>query len=56
MGMPTELRRALPLLCCGEEIIWAPFVGVSDDFMEKIAGTNLSLAYKIEINVPNNAF
>ena len=55
-GMPTELRRALPLLCFGEEIVWAPFVGISDNFAEKNAGEKASLAYKIEINVPNNAF
>ena len=56
MGVPTELRRALPLLCLGEEIVWAPFVGAADGFMEKMAKTNSSVAYKIEINVPNNAF
>lgn len=56
MGVPTELRRALPLLCFGEEIVWAPFVGAADGFMEKMAKTNSSVAYKIEINVPNNAF
>lgn len=55
-GMPTELRRALPLLCFGEEIVWAPFVGISDNFAEKNAGEKASLAYKIEINVPSNAF
>ena len=55
-GMPTEMRRALPLLCCGEEIVWAPFVGAADGFMEKMAKTGSSVAYKIEINVPNNAF
>ena len=56
MGIPTELRRALPLLCRGEQIVWAPFVGTSDDFMKKNEQTNSSFAYKIEINVPNNAF
>ena len=56
MGMPTELRRALPLLCQGEEIVWAPFVGTSDDLKEKLARADLTLAYKVEINVPNNAF
>ncbi len=56
MGMPTELRRALPLLCVGEEIVWAPFVGMSDDFSEKMKKETSSPAYKIEINVPNNAF
>ena len=55
-GIPTELRCALPLLCRGEEIVWAPFVGTSDDFVGKVARTNSSLAWKIEINVPNNAF
>ena len=56
MGMPTELRRALPLLCVGEEIVWAPFVGMSDDLATKIKKETSSPAYKIEINAPNNAF
>ena len=56
LGMPTEMRRALPLLCCNKEIVWAPFVGTSDDLKEKLARTDLTLAYKIEINVPNDAF
>jgi tRNA(Ile)-lysidine synthase len=55
-GIPTELRCALPLLCQGEEIVWAPFVGTSDDLKEKLARADLTLAYKVEINVPNNAF
>ena len=55
-GIPTELRCALPLLCQGAEIVWAPFVGTSDDLKEKLARADLTLAYKIEINVPNNAF
>ena len=55
-GIPTELRRALPLLCRGEDIVWAPFVGTSDDFVQKRAREDSSLAYKIEINVKNNAF
>ena len=56
MGMPTELRRALPLLCVGEEIVWAPFVGKSDDLVTKIKKETSSPAYKIVINAPNNAF
>ena len=56
MGMPTELRRTLPLLCEGEKIVWAPFVGTSDDLKEKNAKDDTSSAYKIEINVPDNAF
>ena len=55
-GIPTEMRQALPLLCKGEEIVWAPFVGMSDDLKEKIAKDDKSAAYKIEINVQNNAF
>ena len=55
-GIPTELRQALPLLCRGEEIVWAPFVGMSDDLKEKNAKDGTSSAYKIEISVQNNAF
>jgi len=56
MGMPTELRRALPLLCRGDEIVWAPFVGMSDDFAKENARAESPLACKIEINVPENSF
>ena len=56
MGMPTELRRALPLLTRGEEIVWAPFVGSADELEKKIAKDGTSSAFKIEINVPNHAF
>ncbi|MBO7274081.1 MAG: tRNA lysidine(34) synthetase TilS [Clostridia bacterium] len=56
MGMPTELRRALPLLTRGEEIVWAPFVGSADELEKKIAKDGTSSAFKIEINVQNNAF
>ena len=55
-GIPTEMRQALPLLCREEEIVWVPFVGTSDEFVGKVARGDSSLAYKIEINVPNNAF
>ena len=55
-GISTEMRQALPLLCHGEEIVWAPFVGMSDDLKEKNAKDDKSSAYKIEINVQNNAF
>ena len=55
-GMPTELRRALPLLVRGEEIVWAPFVGTCDGFTKENARERSALAYKIEINVPNDAF
>jgi tRNA(Ile)-lysidine synthetase-like protein len=55
-GIPTEWRQALPILCRGEEIVWAPFVGTSDEFVGKVAKGESPFAYKIEINVPNNAF
>ena len=55
-GIPTEWRQALPILCRGEEIVWAPFVGTSDEFVGKVAKGKSPFAYKIEINVPNNAF
>ena len=55
-GIPVELRHALPLLTCNEEIVWAPFLGMSDDFAEKMKKETSSPTYKIEINVPSNAF
>ena len=55
-GIPVEVRRALPMLCCGEEIVWAPFVGTADGFVDKMAKTDSSLSLKIEINIPNNTF
>ena len=55
-GIPTEWRQALPILCRGEEIVWVPFVGTSDDFVGKVARGDSPLAYKIEINVPSNVF
>ena len=55
-GIPNELRQALPLLCRGEEIVWVPFVGSADDLKRKMAKDDTSSAFKIEINVPNNAF
>ena len=55
-GISIEIRQALPLLCRGEEIVWAPFVGMSDDLKEKNARDDKSSAYRIEINVQNNAF
>lgn len=55
-GISTEMRQALPLLCKGEEIVWAPFVGMSDGLKEKNAESEKSSAYKIEINISDNAF
>lgn len=55
-GIHNELRQALPLLCRGEEIVWAPFVGTSDEFVGKVTRGDSSHAYKIEINVSNNVF
>ncbi len=36
-GVPVAIRDALPLFCMGDRILWAPFVGGSDGFGEKIA-------------------
>jgi tRNA(Ile)-lysidine synthetase-like protein len=36
-GVPVAIRDSLPLLCMGERILWAPFVGCSDGFGERIA-------------------
>ena len=55
-GVPTEVRQTLPLLCCGEEIVWAPFVGTSDDFLAKTGGEKIASAWKIEIDILNNLF
>ena len=55
-GIPTELRCALPLLCRDGEIVWAPFVGMSDSLKEKNAGADEAPAWKMEINVSDNAF
>ena len=55
-GIPAEMRRALPMLCQDEKIVWAPFIGTSDDFMKKTEKTDSSLTWKIMIDVSNNAF
>ena len=55
-GIPIELRRTLPLLCQKQQIVWAPFVGTSDEFKENTAKAQKASAYKIEINVNSNAF
>ncbi len=36
-GVPVAIRDSLPLLCMGDRILWAPFVGCSDGFGEKVA-------------------
>ena len=36
-GGPVAIRDALPLLCMGDQILWAPFVGAADGFGERIA-------------------
>lgn len=30
VGLPPDLRDRVPLLCCGDTVLWAPFVGVRD--------------------------
>ena len=36
-GVPVAIRDSLPLLCMGDQILWAPFAGCSDGFGEKVA-------------------
>lgn len=55
-GVPAELRCAMPLLCCGKEIVWAPFVGASDGFIGRTDVPDASSAWKIEIYVSDNVF
>lgn len=43
-NLPLEERRALPVLCCGEEIVWIPGLPVADTYR----GTDAALYYKSE--------
>ncbi len=36
-GVPVAIRDSLPLLCQGDNILWAPFVGCCDGFGAKVA-------------------
>ena len=38
-------RRSLPVICCGEEIVWVPFLDVADGW----AGDTLTINYLIRI-------
>jgi tRNA(Ile)-lysidine synthetase-like protein len=29
-GIPVDVRSRLPLLCDGERVVWAPFIGAAD--------------------------
>lgn len=49
VGIPSELRRALPLLCDGDRILWIPFVGVSDLLSEALG---VGECYRCEVAVP----
>ena len=53
-GIPVEARRAMPLLVCGTQIVWAPFVGVCDDWKDQPTGANTSSNWKIEIHLSND--
>ena len=55
-GISVEMRNSLPLLCCGEKIVWVPFVGTSDDYLDKIKRETTSSAWKIKIDISNNVF
>ena len=34
-GVPTAVRDGLPLLCCGETVLWTPFVGWADQALKE---------------------
>ncbi len=38
--IPTELRSRIPMICCGDEIVAIPFIGVCDTLNPKKCGKN----------------
>jgi hypothetical protein len=44
--LSLEERRALPVICCGEEIIWVPGLEVADTY----AGRSATIIYSSEGN------
>ena len=38
--IPTELRSRIPVICCGDEIIAVPFIGVCDAYNPKKCDKN----------------
>ncbi len=49
MGVPPRLRDRLPLLCCGDTVLWVPFVGARDGaFSAADVATDRTLCLTIE--------
>lgn len=49
-GIPPRLREQLPLLCDGEGILWAPFVGLRD------GAPTEGEAYLVELLLPHDSY
>jgi tRNA(Ile)-lysidine synthase len=47
VGIPVDLRDRLPLLCDGDRILWAPFIGAADGAFE--TATPSSAAFRLTI-------
>lgn len=55
VGLPTILRNRLPLLCDGDTVLWAPFVGARDGAFAPLSkDTRHALSIEIEI-LPDRA-
>lgn len=53
LGLPPDLRDRLPLLCCGDTVLWAPFAGARDgafSYSGKNGDTTLCLTIESIIN------
>ncbi len=46
-ALPLEIRRSLPVITCGEEIVWIPGLPVSDEYRAKENTRVLTLHYCI---------
>lgn len=44
-NLSIEERRALPVICHGEEIVWVPGIGVSDSYRRHEDSKTLTIAY-----------
>jgi tRNA(Ile)-lysidine synthetase-like protein len=55
VGMPPELRDRLPLLCDGDTVLWAPFVGARDGAFSPVTpATRHAISLTIE-SLPREA-
>ncbi|MBE6632866.1 MAG: tRNA lysidine(34) synthetase TilS [Ruminococcaceae bacterium] len=50
-GVPEGLRQALPVLCAGEELLWIPYVGVSDRLLPFLSENENNNGYECEVVV-----